>query len=52
MTVARVATDKRALAVVVVAAVGVAAAAQLASAGGNPLDWYQSLSGGKRGSTP
>jgi hypothetical protein len=52
MTVARVATDKRTRAAVAVAAVGVAAAAQLASEGGNPLDWYLSLSGDKRGSTP
>jgi hypothetical protein len=52
MTAVRVATDKRTLVAVVVAAVGVAAAAQLASEGGNPLDWYLSLSGGKRDSAP
>lgn len=52
MTAARVATDKRTLAAVVVAVVGVVAAAQLTSEGGNPVDWYLSLSGGKRGSTP
>jgi hypothetical protein len=52
MTAVRVATDKRTLAAVVVAAVGLAAAAQLASEGGNPLDWYLSLSRGKRDSAP
>jgi hypothetical protein len=52
MSVARVATDKRTLVAVIVAVVGVAAAAQLASEGGNPLDWYLSFSGGKRDSTP
>jgi hypothetical protein len=52
MTVAPVATGKRTLAAVVVAAAGLAAAAQLASEGGNPVDWYLSLSRGKRGSTP
>jgi hypothetical protein len=52
MTAVRVATDKRTLVAVVVAAVGLAAAAQLASEGGNPLDWYLSLSGGKRDSAP
>ena len=50
MTAVRVATDKRTLVAVVVAAAGLAAAAQLASEGGNPLDWYLSLSGSKRGS--
>ena len=52
MTAVRAAMDKRTLAAVVVAAVGLAAAAQLASEGGNPLDWYLSLSGGKRDSAP
>jgi hypothetical protein len=52
MTVARVATDKRTLVAVVVAAIGLAAAAQLASEGGNPVDWYLSLSGGKRDAAP
>jgi hypothetical protein len=52
MTVARVATDKRTLVAVVVAAIGLAAAAQLASEGGNPVEWYLSLSGGKRDAAP
>jgi hypothetical protein len=52
MTVARVVTDKRTLAAVVVVVVGLAAAAQLASEGGNPLDWYLSLSRGKRDAAP
>jgi hypothetical protein len=52
MTVVRVATDKRTLVAVVVTAVGLAAAAQLASEGGNPLEWYLRLSGGKRDSAP
>lgn len=52
MTAARVATDKRTLVAVVVAAIGLAAAAQLASEGGNPVDWYLSLSGGKRDAAP
>jgi hypothetical protein len=52
MTVVRVATDKRTLAAAVVAVAGLAAAAQLASEGGNPLDWYLSLSRGKRDSAP
>jgi hypothetical protein len=52
MTVVRVAADKRTLVAVVVAAVGLVAAAQLASEGGNPLDWYLSLSGGKRDGAP
>jgi hypothetical protein len=50
MTAVRVATDKRSLVAVVVAAAGLAAAAQLASEGGNPLGWYLSLSGSKRDS--
>jgi hypothetical protein len=52
MAVVRVATDKRTLVAVVVAVVGLAAAAQLASEGSNPLDWYLSLSGGKRDAAP
>jgi hypothetical protein len=52
MTAARVATDKRTLAAVIVAVVGLAAMKQLASEGGNPLEWYLSLSGSKRDSTP
>jgi hypothetical protein len=52
MSVVRVATDKRTLVGVIVAVVGLAAAKQLASEGGNPLDWYLSLSGDKRDSTP
>jgi hypothetical protein len=52
MSVARVATDKRTLVAVTVAVIGLAAAAQLASEGGNPLDWYLSLARGKRDSTP
>ena len=52
IAVARVATDKRTLAAVVVAVVGLAAAAQLASDGGNPLDWYLSLARGQRDAAP
>lgn len=52
MSVARVATDKRTLVAVIVAVVGLAAAKQLASEGGNPLEWYLSLSGGKRDDAP
>jgi hypothetical protein len=52
MSAARVATDKRTLATVIVTVVGLAAVKQLASEGGNPLEWYLSLSGGKRDSTP
>jgi hypothetical protein len=35
-----------------VAVVGLAAAARLASEGRKPLDWYLSLSGGKRDDAP
>jgi hypothetical protein len=52
MSVVRVATDKRTLAAVVVTVVGLAAVKQLASEGGNPLEWYLSLSGGKRDAAP
>jgi hypothetical protein len=52
MTVIRVATDKRTLVAVVVAVVGLAAAARLASEGGNPVDWYLSLSRGKSDDAP
>jgi hypothetical protein len=52
MTVVHVATDKRTLAAVIVAVVGLAAVKQLASEGGNPLEWYLSLSGGKRDAAP
>lgn len=51
-SVVRVATDKRTLVAIVVAIVGLAAAAQLASEGGNPLDWYLSLSRGKGDTAP
>jgi hypothetical protein len=47
-----VATDKRTLAAAVVAVVALAAAARLASEGGNPLDWYLSLSRGKGDAAP
>lgn len=52
MTVVGVATDKRTLVAVVVAVVGLAAAAHLASEGGNPLEWYLSLSRGKSDDAP
>jgi hypothetical protein len=52
MTVVHVATDKRTLAAAVVAVVALAAAARLASEGGNPLDWYLSLSRGKGDAAP
>jgi hypothetical protein len=52
MSVARVATDKRTLVAVIVAVVGLAAAKQLASEGGNPVDWYLSLSRDKPDAAP
>ena len=52
MSVARAATDKRTLVAVIVAVIGVAAAKQLASEGGNPVTWYMSMAGGKPDSTP
>ena len=52
LTVVHVATDKRTLVAIVVAVVALAAAARLASEGGNPLDWYLSLSRGKGDTAP
>jgi len=46
--VRRLVTDRRTLFAVIVAAVGLVAAARLASEGGNPLDWYMAYGRGER----